>query len=209
MDDDLKEKEIEEETIEPDEPAQSDSIEAGPPDYEVVGGEDTAEEEGLGEKLKKVRKELKVCQKERDDYLAGWQRAKADFINARKDEEKMRDESFKIMKEHILKEFLEVGDSLEMAIRAAPTEGLERIYGQFLDLLKQHGVTPYESSGKKFDPMMHEAIEREETDDESKDEMILEELAKGYKFNGRVLRPARVKVGVLSAKGGSASGGKK
>ena len=177
MDDDLNEKENEEEIIEPD--------------------EEVLEEEGLGEKLKKLRKELKVCQKERDDYLAGWQRAKADFINARRDEEKMREESFKIMKEHILKEFLEVGDSLEMAIRAAPTEGLSRIYGQFLDLLKQHGITPYDSSANRFDPMIHEAIEREEIDDESKDQMILEELVKGYKFNGRVLRPARVKVGVL------------
>lgn len=171
----------------------------------IEGDDEIIEEEGLKDKIKKLRKELEVCRKERDDYLAGWQRAKADFINARRDEEKSKEEIFKIMQEHILKEFLEVGDSMELAMKLKPSDGMGQIYAQYIDILKQHGVTAFESRGEKFNPMIHEAIEREDVEDEAKDQTVLEELAKGYKFNERVLRPAKVKVGVLSAKGGEAS----
>jgi len=71
------------------------------PDEEIIENE-VVEEEGLGDKLKKLREELKLCHKEKSEYLAGWQRAKADFINARKDEEKARAEFAKFAAEKVL-----------------------------------------------------------------------------------------------------------
>lgn len=174
--------------------------------------EEILEEEGLQERLKKMRKELESCRKEKEEYLAGWQRAKADFINARKDEERGREAFLKFAGERILREFLVIGDSLELALklkssegspadlsadaRASAKAGLEQIYSQFWELLKQHGVTPIESVGKKFNPLEHESLEEEEVSEEAKDNMVQEELQKGWMLHERVLRPAKVKVGV-------------
>ena len=116
--------------------------------------EEIIEEEGEGdfrEKIKKIREELKVCRKEKEEYLAGWQRAKADFINARKDEEKLRENFLKFAEENLLREFLTIADSPELAIKLRPSEGVEQIYSQLRGLLKKYGVSPIESLGKKFD----------------------------------------------------------
>ena len=64
--------------------------------------EEFIEEEGLKDKLKKMREDLKVCRKEKEEYLAGWQRAKADFINARKEEEKSREAFLKFSQSEVL-----------------------------------------------------------------------------------------------------------
>jgi molecular chaperone GrpE len=173
------------------------------PDEELV------EEEGLKDKLKKMRDELKQCRKEKDEYLAGWQRAKADFINARKDDEKVREEFLKFASAGVLSDFLEVADAFIEALKMKPGEDLERIYSKFEEVMKRNGIEVVECDGMKFDPSLHEALEQEEVDDEKKDGTILEEMQRGYKLRGQVLRAAKVKVGVLSAKGGSASCGKK
>lgn len=154
--------------------------------------EDIVEESGLSGKLKELREGLKVCQKEKADYLAGWQRTKADFINARKDEEKTRGEFAKFSAERILKEILTVADSLELA-----GGELGPIYAQLREVLKKHGVEPIEAKGKAFDPASHEALERVEVSE--KDGMVLEELQKGYMIHDRVLRPSKVKVGVYNS----------
>ncbi|OGF65666.1 nucleotide exchange factor GrpE [Candidatus Giovannonibacteria bacterium RIFCSPHIGHO2_01_FULL_48_47] len=158
------------------------------------------EEEGEGdfrEKIKKIREELKVCRKEKEEYLAGWQRAKADFINARKDEEKLRENFLKFAEENLLREFLAIADSLELAIKLRPSEGVEQIYSQLRGLLKKYGVSPIESLGKKFDPLEHEAIEKVEVSEAEREDVVLEELQRGWRLHEKVLRPAKVKVGVL------------
>ena len=158
-------------------------------DEDKIIDEEVLEEDGLNDKLKKLRGELKDCQKEKAEYLAGWQRAKADFINARKDEEKARAEFAKFAAERVLREMLAVADSLEIA-------GDKHICAQLRDILKREGVEPIEASGIKFDPMRHEALEQVELNDKEKDGVIIEELQKGYKIHDRVLRPSKVKVGV-------------
>ncbi|HBT81285.1 TPA: nucleotide exchange factor GrpE [Candidatus Giovannonibacteria bacterium] len=162
--------------------------------------EEIIEEEGEGdfrEKIKKIREELKVCRKEKEEYLAGWQRAKADFINARKDEEKLRENFLKFAEENLLREFLAIADSLELAIKLRPSEGVEQIYSQLRGLLKKYGVSPIESLGKKFDPLEHEAIEKVEVSEAEREDVVLEELQRGWRLHEKVLRPAKVKVGVL------------
>lgn len=160
--------------------------------------EDEAAEKTLGNKLRKLREELKLCQKEKADYLAGWQRAKADFINARNDEEKVRAEFAKYAAERVLREMLAVADSL-LASHSLGEGGEDPIYNQLLDILKREGVTPIEALGKKFDPLYHEALEQVEVNDKEKDGVALEELQKGYIMHNRVLRPSKVKVGILKS----------
>src|SRR3989344_1173773 len=157
------------------------------PDEESIENE-VIEEEGLVDKLKKLRENLKACEKEKGEYLAGWQRAKADFINARKDEEKARAEFVKFAAEKVLREMLAVADSLEIA-------GDKHIYAQLREILKRDGVEPIEARGAKFDPLYHEALEQVEVSEKEKDGAVLEELQKGYTIYNRVLRPSKVKVG--------------
>src|SRR3989344_590155 len=71
-------------------------------------------EEQIGEVLKKIKDKLKLCERERSEYLTGWQRAKADFINARKEEERQRMEFIKFASDKIAYDMLAVADSVEM-----------------------------------------------------------------------------------------------
>ena len=168
-------------------------------DEDKIIDEEVLEEDGLNDKLKKLRVELKECEKQKAEYLAGWQRTKADFINARKDEEKARAEFAKFAAERVLREMLAVADSL-LARRSFSEGGEDPIYQQLLEILKREGVEPIEASGIKFDPMRHEALEQVEVNDKEKDGVIMEELQKGYMIHNRVLRPSKVKVGVFREK---------
>ncbi len=161
-------------------------------DVEIINEGD---EETFKDKLKKLKDELKDVKKERDDYLAGWQRAKADFINARKDEEKARAEFVKFAEERVLREMLAVADSLELAGKETGP-----IYAQLQEILKEHGAVLIEALGKTFNPLEHEALEEKEAVSEEDDGIVVEELQKGWRIHDRILRPAKVKVGVYKSK---------
>ena len=165
-------------------------------DEDKIIDEEVLEEEGLNDKLKKLREELKSCRKEKIEYLAGWQRAKADFINRGKDDEKARGEFAKFASERVLREMLEVADSLELAGSA----DCKPSYNQLIDILKKEGAEPIKASGEKFDPMYHEALEQVEVSEKEKDGVVLEELQRGYTIYDRVLRPSKVKVGAYKIK---------
>ena len=153
-------------------------------------------EEDVLAQLKKTKEKLKEANREKADYLAGWQRAKADFINARKDEERMREHMVKFAGEALIKELLPLADSFEMALRHEQSESMALLLRQLLEILKHNGVVPYESIGKPFNPQEHEALGEIAVDEEEKNNIILEELQKGYMMHERVLRPAKVKIGI-------------
>ena len=90
---------------------------------------------------------------------------------------------------------LKVADSLELA-----GESSGPIYAQLREIFKEHGVVPVESQGKKFNPLEHEALEEKEVLDEKEDNVVAEELQKGWRIYDRILRPAKVKVGVYKNK---------
>ena len=163
---------------------------------EIIMDESAAAEEAIGNKLKKLREELKLCQKEKADYLAGWQRAKADFINAKRDEERTRAEFAKFATERVVREMLTVADSLELS----GGDDSKPVYNQLIDILKKEGVEKIKAMGEQFDPLYLEALEQVEVSDEEKDGMVLEELQKGYVIYNRVLRPSKVKVGIYKQK---------
>ncbi len=156
-------------------------------------------------KIRELREKLKEAIEKRDEYLAGWQRSKADFINERKEEEKRRQEIIKFSEAEIIRDFLPVLDSFETAFNSENwqkldrnwQEGVKSIYNQLLDALSKNGIEEINSKNNHFDPKEHEAMGEIEVDDKKKDGVVLKESRKGYKMDGRVLRPAQVIVGKI------------
>ncbi|PIS13365.1 MAG: nucleotide exchange factor GrpE [Candidatus Tagabacteria bacterium CG09_land_8_20_14_0_10_41_14] len=146
-------------------------------------------------KLKKIKEKLKRCQKEKEEYLSGWQRCRADFINARKDEEKKREEFIKFSNQIILLNLLPVLDSFDSALKHTEHKekrGFVLIKTQLDEILKKHGLEPIKSEGENFNPQFHEAAEEVESEKESG--IIVEEIQKGYLLHEKVLRPSKVKI---------------
>ena len=131
---------------------------------------------------------------ERDEYLNGWKRAKADLINYQKDEAKRFEEVIKFANAAMIKELISVLDSFNLALRDGKEDkGIYMIQSQLEDALKKAGLEKIETSvGKKFDPNFHEAVA--ETESEKPSGEIVEEIERGYLLNGKVFRPARVKI---------------
>jgi len=144
--------------------------------------------------------ELSKCRKERDDYLDGWKRVKADLINYKKDEAKRFEAIVKFSNEALIKELINVLDSFDLALVALEVEedkktqkGLYLIRQQLEDILRQNGLERIiVSVGQSFDPALQEAVATIELDKPSG--TIIEEVERGYLLNGRLIRPARVKV---------------
>lgn len=153
--------------------------------------------------LKELEEKLAKCEKERDEYLNGWKRAKADAINLQKDEMKRLEEVMKFANTDLIKDLLLVLDSfaaLEKNFRSEPRSAeLERELGgtlvikdQLEKILNKQGLEKIKASGEMFDPSLHEAMLQEESDKESG--TILEEMVSGWKLNGKVIRPTKVKI---------------
>lgn len=152
-------------------------------------------EENIAQQLKELKGQLKICRAEKSEYLAGWQRAKADFINARRDEEKHNEEAIRYRTESMVREFLGLADSIDMALEHEKSESITHIHRQLNEILKRQGVQTIESIKKPFDPALHEALTEVEVANPIEDGVVMEELQKGYMMNNRVLRPSKVKVG--------------
>lgn len=168
-------------------------------------------EEGdkLENKIKALKEELKKCRRDKQDYLAGWQRAKADLINARKAMEKEKADFIKYAKEGVLLDFLRLADSFEAAFSSEGfgkiennkwAEGMARIYQDLMKILESHHIVKIKSAGEKFNPAEHEVLEEREVEDKEKDLTVLQEIQSGYKLHNKVLRPARVVVGKYKLK---------
>lgn len=160
-------------------------------------------EEDLKMTLKKLRGDLKVAKKEKEEYLTGWQKERADFANYKKDENERNTKYREYAKEQVLESFLSVNDSFNMAfankeawekVDKAWRTGIEYIYNQMQNTFAEFGVSAVGTVGEKFDPNIHESIETVATDDKDKDHTIATVIQKGYKFGERILRPARVNV---------------
>jgi molecular chaperone GrpE len=129
-------------------------------------------------------------------------RSAADFDNAKKRLSKERDDFFKFALEGVLYDFLPVLDNFERAFSHVDAadgkikstyEGLRLIQKQLVNVLADRGLKRLESIGKPFDPNFHEAVGHIFSPDHEEG-IVLEELVAGYELNGRLLRPAKVKV---------------
>ena len=168
-------------------------------------------EEETGDKLKKLRDKLAHCEKEKKQILEDSQRAKADFLNARKrlEEERVRDRAY-YRKQHVM-EMLPLCDSFQMAMSNTEVwekadkvwrTGIEGINNQLLKILESYGVESINPKGEHFNPHRHEAIGTENVEDEKMKDVILSVVQSGYEMthgtDTEVIRPARVITGTFN-----------
>lgn len=160
-------------------------------------------EEDLKKTLKKLRVDLKKAKAEKEEYLTGWQKERADFINYKKQEEDRKANFSESVRERILTRFLSVMDSFNMAFANKEAwekvdenwrKGVEYIYAQLNTIFEEYGVRAIGEVGESFDHNIHHSIEMIPTDKKNEDHKIAEVIQKGYKLGDRVIRAARVNV---------------
>ena len=156
-------------------------------------------EDNMGE-LEQLKKELEVIKKERDEYLSGWQRARADAINERDSLQKQTTDSIRESIFYFIEEFIPSIDSMDKAIEQADDEtfkkGLIYVREGIQQLFKKYGVIAEYPINESFDPEKHSSIGSISVDEKEKDNHVVEVIRTGYYCEGRVIRPAEVKVGV-------------
>ena len=161
-------------------------------------------EESLQETVKKLREKLKLCTKEKQEYLDGWQRTKADYMNSKKEEELRRKDLMKYASERLVDDLIPVMQSFDMAfvnkelwekVDKNWRMGVEYIYSQFKGVLENNGLKEVNPIGLKFDPNRDEALEYVPVEEESKGHTVVEVVQKGYELNGKLIKAPRVKVG--------------
>lgn len=153
------------------------------------------------------QKELGSIDKEADQYLDHLKRLKAEFDNYKKRNLKEQGRKITLFSEDLIKQFLPIVDDLERALDTVKrakdltdfVQGVEIIFNQLSHTLKKQGLEQIRAKGEFFDPHLHEAIIKVELD-EYADNVIVEEMRKGYKLKDRVLRPTMVKVNKRSDK---------
>ncbi|HZX49775.1 MAG TPA: nucleotide exchange factor GrpE [Candidatus Paceibacterota bacterium] len=146
-----------------------------------------------------MEEKIEKITQERDEYLAGWKRAKADFINYKKEEAQRMQVMAGYAYQQLLLMVLPILDNVDRAVKQIPEEekdnqiykGFLQIASQWREFLKSQGIEEVETVGKPFDPEMHEAVGEVGGEEPG---MVAEEVEKGYIINGKLLRPAKVKI---------------
>ncbi len=172
----------------------------------VSDNADTAETptEIMSSTIKELTQEIESLKAQLEDRTGQYVRISADFDNFRKRNQKERDEMEDQIKCSTIVELLPVVDNFERArSQIKPqTDGemnihksYQSVYKQLVECLKRIGVSPMRAEGQEFDPTLHEAVLRENTN-EFPDGTVIEELVRGYQLGTRVLRHAMVKVAV-------------
>ena len=148
-----------------------------------------------------AQKQLEKATQERDEYLAGWQRSRADLMNYKKEEMERIGGLMRYAQEELILKLLPVLDNLERAEKQASLQDKESsivqgcllVISQLREFLRNQGVETLHTEGEKFNPELHEAI-GEEAVEGKEPGAVLEEVERGYLFLGKLLRPAKVKV---------------
>lgn len=159
------------------------------------------------EKIGYLEKDLASADKEAEEYLDYLKRLKAEFENYKKRSLKEREKMAKLAVEDLIKELLPVMDDLERALNSAKQskdlsvlmEGVRMTLGQLKNVLKKQGLEEIKAEGEEFDPYIHEAVMQVELN-KYPDNLVVEEMRKGYKLNDRILRPSMVKVNKRTGK---------
>lgn len=155
-----------------------------------------ATESREGAKVSKIKKELEACKAERQEYMDGWQRSKADYVNVLKrgEEEKKAAQEKGTVK--AAKAFIGVLDSLTRAEASGDVpEAFQSIAKQLHDAATSLGLVAFGSVGDAFNPEHHEALGQDAVEDILLDDTITVVLEQGWKTGDTVIRAAKVRVG--------------
>jgi len=153
------------------------------------------------DELSTLQSELEDIRLKAEEYLDGWQRARAEFSNYKKRIQKEREETRTFITAEILAKYLDVIDDFQRALDDRPSdgetgawaEGIDMIYRKLKGILEAEGVEEISAEGEAFDPNFHQAITFEESDDHNEGE-ILGVVQPGYQIGNRIIRPAQVRV---------------
>jgi len=137
--------------------------------------------------------ELEQLKQKCEEYLNGWKRERADFLNYKKDEMERIGNLAKYANEELILNFLPILDNIFLAEIHLKDEGISQIAKQFLDLLKKEGIEPIETIGEPFDPNTMEVTEEIEAEDKESN-VVIEEIQRGYTMHGKLIRVAKVKI---------------
>ena len=150
------------------------------------------------EELKECKEEKKLDEKDKkiEELTETLQRLQAEFENYKKYVDKQKSEFLRYAKDDMILKLLPILDSFEMALKHASegekfVKGVELIFSQLYQLLEDEGLRPIDALGKKFDPYKHEVLLTQESD---KEDLVLEELQKGYMLCDKVIRHSKVKI---------------
>jgi molecular chaperone GrpE len=184
------------------EPTLAEAAPAAAPEAEAPGVEPSpAPEPSPEEKLAALQEELARAQAERSEYLDGWQRERAEFLNYKKRVERDLESAHAVAAASILTRYLAVLDDLERALKDPPAapefaawvDGIQLIQRKLQAILDAEGVETIQAEGMLFDPTVHEAVTFEPSDGFHEGQ-IIEVVRKGYRLGERILRPAMVRV---------------
>lgn len=148
--------------------------------------------------IEDLKKKLEETEKEKQEYLEGWKRAKADFINFKKEDAERSMVLVKFANESLLHECILILDSFALGLASlksddAAAKGMSLVKLQFEDVLKRYGLERIPiSPGNQFDPATQEAVE--EVESGGPPGSVVEVVEEGYTLNGKVLRAAKVKL---------------
>jgi len=163
---------------------------------QVIGGE-----LDLVDQLEDLRTLLEEMEAKTEEYLDGWQRSRAEFANYKKRILREQAEIHQTARGEVIKLYLDIADDLERALEKKPAggdgdiwvTGIEIIFQKLISRLESEGIRPMDALGQEFDPNIHEAIMKEESE-EHESGQIIEVMQEGYWIGDKVLRPAQVRV---------------
>lgn len=159
--------------------------------------EASPEVQGILEAIAAERDQLVAERNELKDLV---QRGRAEFDNFRRRSEREKMEIGEYGSIDLMRAVISLLDDFDRALAVESTDkvyskGIELIHTRFNETLKKQGLEPIDSKGRRFDPNLHEAVDRVAMPD-IEEETVAEEFQKGYNYKGRLLRPAMVRVGV-------------
>jgi len=171
-------------------------------DEEEIVAEEEAEEGPAA--LKKLREKLTACVAEKQEYLNGWQRARADFANYKKDETSRDSERMDKLRAELAEAVIPALDTFDAAFAHSSYQntgeewrgGMENIYKELLKSLEHFGIVRFSPVGESFDPNKHEAMRQISVPDAQQHHMVVSVERAGYTLGDKVIRPAHVSIGV-------------
>jgi molecular chaperone GrpE len=195
----LREETINSERLEQDIEAEDEQ----PTEDSLIGDEVSAEDDLDQESRTELtlEEQLSAAEEKAAEYLDGWQRARAEFANARKRLERERTEAYRNASIDYAKKLLPILDDFERALENLPADigqdnwfdGISLVSRKLESILDSLGVEVIEAIGQTFDPNLHEALALLESD-EHESGIVVEELQTGYRLGDRVIRPSLVNV---------------
>ncbi|MEK7562720.1 MAG: nucleotide exchange factor GrpE [Patescibacteria group bacterium] len=146
-------------------------------------------------KLEELQKYLDDAKAKCEEYLNGWKRERADFLNYKKEEMERISQLVKYANEEIILKIIPILDNLCLAAQHISDPGILQIKKQLEDFLVKEGIEPIRTMGESFNPEFMEVVEEVQDNSGLKEiGIVIEEIQRGYIMHDKLIRPAKVKI---------------